>query len=648
MTSSGSYLIWTAKPLFEGPGTYRQHADSDDSKESGALQLLEPQLPNLTTRASILAEDAMVTHTLSLSGIRPEPLCSISSPSSFSSPFIPNSAPTSMSRDAQSLPTVAPDINILLSPTSRLPDELLGEIFHEYVLSFSWGAASNSQIDPSKRQFAPLSLMRICSRWRDVCISTPKLWVYHYIPMLKPGQQLSRFTSLKLGGEGNMDRSSKSKPSRDLLKSYINLTQYTKLALTNSKSCPLHVHIVMSPAIYPVPAAVDLLFSTSQRWKSAYIACTIEATSPVTLFPNNLGGGNNSKINYADLEELTLEYDVSGLNEEQFNHGLGFVGNGHGLRIPSFVRAPKLHALRLVKMKWWPVLDSELDISIQDDDAIGETDDGDDGEGFERNDGEGRHEMEEGVVPHYLPYSQIRSLTGSASLPTLYTLLKLCTNLERVEVEQERFPGLTLPPPDVSDSDPNGGGGRGDIGEGGRGLASGVASPHTSTQQVYSPIYDWNSTFHTGHAPNTKINTPCLHTLHLTLPTDQPSLTNWIRRAPSLRSLSLTGGKLTSKIIHAQVVRDLIAFVRRHRESGFFDSGFGRFDDGFGGPRRCDFDNFTPSAHAESCTSGLESFALSTVEISPDQLVELFTLMHGLKKLNLVHSRGLRGHIWRC
>lgn len=206
MTSSGSYLIWTAKPLFEGPGTYRQQADSDDSKESDALQLLEPQLPNSTTRARILVEDAMVTHTLSLSGIRPEPLCSILSPSSFSSPFIPNSAPTSMSRDAQSLPTVAPDIDILLSQTSRLPDELLGEIFHEYVLSFSWGDASNPQIDPSKRQFAPLSLMRICSRWRDVCISTPKLWVYHYIPMLKPGQQLSRFTSLKLGGEGNMDR----------------------------------------------------------------------------------------------------------------------------------------------------------------------------------------------------------------------------------------------------------------------------------------------------------------------------------------------------------------------------------------------------------------------------------------------------------
>ncbi|KAJ3861491.1 hypothetical protein EV359DRAFT_66446 [Lentinula novae-zelandiae] len=550
-SSECSYLIWSANPLFKGPGAHRQHADSEDS--NSALKHLEPKSLNLTTRARSCVQDAMVTDLLSSS--RPEPMFSTLS-SSFFSPFLSNPVPTSTSRVTQSSTAVAPDTDTLLSPITYLPDELLGEIFYEYVLSFSWGAGSNSQIDPSERQFAPLSLMRICSRWRDVCTSTPKLWVYHYIPMLKPGQQLPRFTSFKLGGGGYMDRSSKSKPPRDLLKSYINLTQYTKFALTNSKSCPLHVHIVMTPATYPVPAAVDLLFSTSQRWKSAYIACTIEATSPVTLLPKNLGGRNDTKMNYADLEELTLEYDVSGLNEEQFNRGLGFVGNGHGLKIPSFVRAPKLHALRLVRMKWWPVLDSEVDISVQDDDATGVTDDRDDGEGFGRNDEEGRHEMEEGVGHHYLPYSQIRSLTGSASLPTLYILLKLCTNLERVEVEQVRFPGLALPPPDMSGSDPNGGG-RGEIvedgGGGGGGVELGVASPHLPPQHNYSPIYDWNSTFHTGHAPNTKINTPCLHTLHLTLPIDQPSLTNWIQRAPSLRRLSLTGGKLTSKIIHAQV-----------------------------------------------------------------------------------------------
>lgn len=58
-----------------------------------------------------------------------------------------------------------------------------------------------------------------------------------------------------------------------------------------------------------------------------------------------------------------------------------------------------------------------------------------------------------------------------------------------MEVEQERFPGLALPPPDVSDPDPlNGGGGHGETGQGGRGPALGVASPHPLPQQNYSPI----------------------------------------------------------------------------------------------------------------------------------------------------------------
>ncbi|KAJ3846762.1 hypothetical protein EV368DRAFT_88553 [Lentinula lateritia] len=75
-------------------------------------------------------------------------------------------------------------------------------------------------------------------------------------------------------------------------------------------------------------------------------------------------------------------------------------------------------------------------------------------------------------------YSQIRSLTGSVPADV-----------------QERFPGLALSAPDMSGSDPNGGGGRGEIGEGGggrggEGVALGVASPHPPPQQNYNPIYD--------------------------------------------------------------------------------------------------------------------------------------------------------------
>ncbi|KAJ3932976.1 MAG: hypothetical protein NXY57DRAFT_1070034 [Lentinula lateritia] len=168
------------------------------------------------------------------------------------------------------------------------------------------------------------------------------------------------------------------------------------------------------------------------------------------------------------LLHLAVKADLSGLNEEQFNRGLGFVGNGHGLRISYFLRAPKVHALRLVRMKWWPVLDSELDISVHDDDATGVTDDG---EGFDLKGTMGKEGMEKRVPADVVHPSQVG------------------TNLQRVEVEQERFPGLALPPPDVSDPEPlNGVGGHGETGQGGRGPALGVASPHPLPQQNYSPI----------------------------------------------------------------------------------------------------------------------------------------------------------------
>lgn len=45
-------------------------------------------------------------------------------------------------------------------------------------------------------------------------------------------------------------------------------------------------------------------------------------------------------------------------------------------------------------MKWWPVLDSELDISVQDDNATSVTDNGDDGEGSDLKGTMGKESME--------------------------------------------------------------------------------------------------------------------------------------------------------------------------------------------------------------------------------------------------------------
>ncbi|KAE9409969.1 hypothetical protein BT96DRAFT_462317 [Gymnopus androsaceus JB14] len=35
---------------------------------------------------------------------------------------------------------------------------------------------------PFERQFAPLTLTWICSRWRINAVSTPRLWDFYYIP----------------------------------------------------------------------------------------------------------------------------------------------------------------------------------------------------------------------------------------------------------------------------------------------------------------------------------------------------------------------------------------------------------------------------------------------------------------------------------
>ncbi|KAJ3722595.1 hypothetical protein C8R42DRAFT_720954 [Lentinula raphanica] len=424
------------------------------------------------------------------------------------------------------------------SPISRIPDEVMGEIFNEFVMSFPWDHSSSSTDNGehrSQRQYASLSLMRICSRWRNVCVSTPKLWVHHYVPPYR----------------------SKSKPLLanhgspwDPFESYINLTHYTTLALSRSKGCPLHVHITLSP-FNPIAAATHLLFGASDRWRSAYITAPVPSTSSA-FGSSSIRTSLFKALDYPILEELTLNYELDGDEQEYL--------------LPSFERAPKLDTLRVVKMIRWPI--NNVADGANGDFAADDNDEGGEGVG------------KDNYLDRHLPYSQIRTLTGSASLPALYTLLKQCVNLERVEVEQVRFPGFPLPYP--------------------------TAFVITMTGTVLSMIQIFLSTIPSSKSPRSML---CNFI---------PPLTSWLRRAPSLKTLSLTGGKLSSKYIHGQVVDDLIGFLRRQRY-------------------------FSPDTEE---SGGLESFTLSTVELTPEQLIVLLTLMPSLKELKLgKHAWGSRSYL---
>ncbi|KAF9076998.1 hypothetical protein BDP27DRAFT_1312951 [Rhodocollybia butyracea] len=373
------------------------------------------------------------------------------------------------------------DLTSELSPIHRLPAEIVGEIFLEYVLSFSWPDS------PSKCQFAPLTLTWICSRWRDISVSTASLWVFHYIP---PHSAL-------IGRPSTI---------------YDHLDHYTILALSHSKSCRLHVSINNSTV-----SAADLLFAVSDRWKSARF--TIGGSLPRSLTQRGLPRRYTLEVEfksfpkhqtYPCLENLTIESD------------------DYDYPIPLFLNSPHLRTLCLTNMRsQWPDENS-------------------------------------------LPWSQIQNFAGRVSLPFVYRLLKLCPQLKRLDIVQERYPPLVLPE------------------------AAGYPLPAIASGTWYSHEY---TPISSGSPDFPQVDAPHLHSLCVSTATDQPSLTNWLRFTPSLISIDLKGDPNTSEAIHKQIVLDLIAFLRR-----------------------------------SDCQ--LESLALSSVDIRPTQFIELFTLLPELKVLD--------------
>ncbi|KAF9070324.1 hypothetical protein BDP27DRAFT_1323838 [Rhodocollybia butyracea] len=236
---------------------------------------------------------------------------------------------------------------LLFSPIRilELPDEILSVIFLEFILSSPWPIDS-----PYSRQFKVLTLTWTCSRFRNICISVPQLWAFHYIP---PNESMSgRITSPAF---------------------YAKLEDYTRLALSYSKNGPLHIRIYN-----PKASAADLLFAASARWKSAHITRAGQVSDYIGFgfLPKHVNGQHP-----LFLESLSLESD-----------------NFYPLL--SLVYSPTLRNLH--------VIDMILQLPVP-----------------QVNDSHRK--------------SQIRNISGSASLPVLYTFLELCPKIEQLGVVQKPY-----------------------------------------------------------------------------------------------------------------------------------------------------------------------------------------------------------------
>ncbi|KAF5393132.1 hypothetical protein D9757_001308 [Collybiopsis confluens] len=300
----------------------------------------------------------------------------------------------------------------------------------------------------------------------------PQLWVFHYVPPAKKSYY------------GHFGLFSRSHTARPMPKNSPNLINLTDLSLSYSKSCLIHVRIAN-----PIAKAAFALLDATSRWRTAHIS--FGSSSSASLLEEELRRFPRHG-HYPFLESLTIEYDRS-------------------FALPPLACSPRLRTLHVVKVKG----------QIFDHPASDTAD---------------NHNFQSiplGIEDGLFPWSQIQDLSGGNSLPILYMLLKLCTNLARLEVTQKLLPGLELPP----------------------------ISPFSGTQSHrYGPYYRTPSN---NGAQTQLVDALQLQTISLGTAIDQPPLFNWLGFAPSLISLELVGVILTSKTIHGHIIDDLIAFIRR-------------------------------------------------------------------------------------
>ncbi|KAJ7512814.1 hypothetical protein B0H11DRAFT_2267867 [Mycena galericulata] len=131
----------------------------------------------------------------------------------------------------------------LISPTRRLPLDIIQEIFVACL-------PTDRNCVMSARE-APVLLGRICSSWRTISLSTPRLWA-----------------SLHIVGRGVLSRNDNDVASTLEDSKAAQILEVTQTWLGRSGQCPLSISL-HSP--HPLPSAhfiLQLLISLASRWQS--------------------------------------------------------------------------------------------------------------------------------------------------------------------------------------------------------------------------------------------------------------------------------------------------------------------------------------------------------------------------------------------
>ncbi|CAE7103302.1 unnamed protein product [Rhizoctonia solani] len=188
-------------------------------------------------------------------------------------------------RVAQTRSILAGTRNQVLSPISRLPNEVLLEIFSQTIFDF------NRSYDPVPMEWSLVDIYRslhnllgVCSTWRNVALARASFW--SIVPVMdgNPGKRLSTNLSLKRSG------------SMPLHLTAILSSPYIGVNLTEHASRFISINI-SSKHVIAAQLLVDQLLESGSPLKVSSLALCIEAGRTENQFP--LPSGTISSLDFA-------------------------------------------------------------------------------------------------------------------------------------------------------------------------------------------------------------------------------------------------------------------------------------------------------------------------------------------------------------
>ena len=210
-----------------------------------------------------------------------------------------------MKTKRQRIQKIINDHNIILAPARRLPPDVLHEIFFHCL---------PTRHNPIMKHLeSPLLLTRICSSWRAIALSSPRIWSKIHIPL--PGDP-----SLSESGNGIITDETSLSNRRQRFARILQLRcDAVRRWLSRTGTCPLSLSVIY-PGYFPgvhnlndelTHEMFDILLSYADRWSD------VNLSMPEAIYNKLQSNINPTTFSILKSLKINLYPDIFATNNTQ-------------------------------------------------------------------------------------------------------------------------------------------------------------------------------------------------------------------------------------------------------------------------------------------------------------------------------------------